>query len=62
MKLSDGSVEAVVSGPDGMVEPLIAAFHEGPPAARAEDVKLGEAAFSTQGRHHQNGQKTNLTD
>lgn len=42
---SDGSVEAVVSGPDAMVEALIAALHEGPPAARVANLRVSEAAM-----------------
>lgn len=42
---SDGSVEAVVSGPDEMVEALIAALHEGPPAARVANLRVSEAAM-----------------
>jgi len=29
----DGSVEAVFSGPEGLVEEMIAACHQGPPSA-----------------------------
>ena len=42
---SDGSVEAVVSGPDAMVEALISALHEGPPAARVANLRVSEAAM-----------------
>lgn len=42
---SDGSVEAVVSGPDAMVEAMIAALHEGPPAARVANLRVSEAAM-----------------
>jgi len=41
---ADGSVEAVVSGPGEAVEALIAALHEGPPAARVADLRVREAA------------------
>ncbi len=40
--LSDGSVEAVVSGPMEAVEAMIAALHEGPPAAKVEYVRVTE--------------------
>jgi acylphosphatase len=45
---SDGSVEAVVSGPNGAVETLIAALHEGPPAAKVEDVRTAETELPTE--------------
>ncbi|MBS1303297.1 acylphosphatase [Loktanella sp. SALINAS62] len=35
---SDGSVEALVSGPREAVEALIAGLHEGPPAAEVQSV------------------------
>lgn len=41
--LSDGSVEAVVSGTSEAVEALITALHEGPPAAEVEDVRVTDA-------------------
>ena len=40
---ADGSVEALVSGPDEAVEALIAALHEGPPAAKVAEVSVTEA-------------------
>ena len=40
---ADGSVEALVSGPDEAVEALIAALHEGPPNANVEKVTVTEA-------------------
>jgi len=45
---SDGSVEAVVSGPCEAVEALIAALHEGPPAAEVEDVRVTETETPTE--------------
>jgi acylphosphatase len=39
----DGSVEAVVSGPEAAVEALIAALHEGPPAAKVVAVRVTPA-------------------
>ncbi|MFX0546267.1 acylphosphatase [Roseovarius sp. S1116L3] len=41
--LPDGSVEAVVSGSSEAVETLIAALHDGPPAAKVKDVRATEA-------------------
>ena len=38
----DGSVEAVISGSGEAVEALIAALHEGPPAANVEGVHIME--------------------
>ena len=39
---SDGSVEALVSGSSEAVETLIAALHEGPPAAEVKEVRATE--------------------
>ncbi len=39
----DGSVEAILAGPDAAVEALITALHEGPAAARVEAVQVTEA-------------------
>lgn len=39
----DGSVEALVAGPDADVEALIAWSHRGPPAARVLAVKVEPA-------------------
>ena len=39
---SDGSVETLVSGPKDAVDTLIAALHEGPPAAEVENVRVNE--------------------
>jgi acylphosphatase len=39
----DGSVEAVLAGPDEAVAALIAALHEGPPAAKVVEVRVTEA-------------------
>lgn len=44
----DGSVEAVVAGPREAVEALIAALHEGPPAARVTDVRVSETDVPTE--------------
>ncbi len=35
---SDGSVEAVFAGPVGVIERMIENCHEGPPAARVDEV------------------------
>lgn len=45
---SDGSVEAVVSGPSEAVEALITALREGPPAAEVEDVRVTETEAPTE--------------
>lgn len=39
----DGSVEAIVSGPEDIVEKVIAWARHGPPSARVNDVKVTEA-------------------
>lgn len=38
----DGSVEAVVQGPDEAVDALIAWAHDGPPMARVERISVSE--------------------
>ena len=40
---TDGAVEAVLAGTDAAVEALIAALHDGPPAARVEAVRVAKA-------------------
>jgi acylphosphatase len=37
---TDGSVEALISGPESAVDGMLAAFHNGPPAAGVEDVSV----------------------
>lgn len=44
----DGSVEAIVAGPEADVEALIAWAHRGPPAARVSEVAVEPA--TTDGR------------
>lgn len=39
----DGSVEALLSGPDEQVDAMIAACRRGPPSARVEDVRVAPA-------------------
>jgi len=39
----DGTVEAVVSGPEGAVQAMIAWAQRGPPAARVTAVEVSEA-------------------
>lgn len=39
----DGTVSAVISGPDEAVADMVAAFREGPPAARVETVETAPA-------------------
>jgi acylphosphatase len=44
---ADGSVTMLLSGPRGDVEDMVAALHDGPPAARVDRVEtaeVGEAA------------------
>ncbi len=38
--LDDGRVEALVEGPRGTIEELIAWAHQGPPSARVSDVAV----------------------
>lgn len=49
---SDGSVEALISSHPEAVEALIAAFHEGPPAAKVENVLVTEAEPPTEPGFH----------
>ena len=39
---ADGSVEALVAGPSGVVDALIASCRQGPPAARVDNVERHE--------------------
>ena len=39
---ADGSVTALVAGPRAAVEAMVAALHDGPPAARVEAVEAAE--------------------
>lgn len=48
----DGSVEAVIAGADEMVEALIAAFHQGPAAAKVTDVSVSETNAPTKPGFH----------
>jgi len=43
--LRDGRVEAVVEGPAGKVEELLAAIRQGPPQARVDELKVAEEPF-----------------
>ena len=45
----DGSVEALVSGPDRVVEEFIIWARKGPPAARVDEVTLAEAELPEDG-------------
>lgn len=45
----DGSVEAVFSGPPGVVDEMIGACRTGPPAANVTDVKKFPGEFSGTG-------------
>ncbi len=40
----DGRVEALVAGPEGPVDQLVAACREGPPAAHVTDVEITSAS------------------
>lgn len=48
----DGSVEAVIAGADEMIEALIAAFHQGPAAAKVTDVRVSETNAPTKPGFH----------
>ena len=41
--LSDGRVEVLLEGDEGAVEEVIAWCRKGPPAARVENVEVGDA-------------------
>jgi acylphosphatase len=41
---ADGSVAALLAGPETMVREMVAALHEGPPLARVETVETEPAA------------------
>jgi acylphosphatase len=45
---SDGSVEAVLLGPEAAVEALIAALREGPPAAEVAEIHVSETEAPTE--------------
>lgn len=45
----DGSVEAVIQGPDEAVEKLVAWARHGPPNARVTDLRAGAAEGSYEG-------------
>jgi len=45
----DGSVEALIAGPDAEVEALIAWARRGPPAARVTEVSIEPAAAPADG-------------
>ncbi len=49
---SDGSVEAVVAGPDEAVQALIAALREGPPAAEVKEVHVTDAEAPADAEFH----------
>ena len=49
----DGTVEAVFSGPDNLIEIMLKACHEGPAGSRVERVEIldpGEPEFAASGR------------
>lgn len=41
--LPDGRVEAVVEGDEQALQAMVEFFHEGPPAARVDDVEVEDA-------------------
>ena len=41
---ADGSVRACIAGPQDVVEGMVAALHDGPPAARVDGVATAPAA------------------
>ena len=43
--LRDGRVEAVVEGPAGRVEELLAAVRRGPPRARVDELKVTDEPY-----------------
>lgn len=45
----DGSVEALVAGPDADVEAVVAWAHHGPPAARVDAVAVEPATTESRG-------------
>lgn len=45
----DGSVEAVIAGPDGAVDEMLKAFRMGPPSSEVEDVVVGPAEMPAVG-------------
>ncbi len=49
---SDGSVEAVVAGPDDAVQALIAVLRQGPPAAEVEEVHVTDAEAPAEAGFH----------
>lgn len=53
---TDGTVEALFSGPGPRVREMIAACHEGPPLAKVESVEeYGEAMLDAGAGFHQRG-------
>ena len=47
--LASGEVEALVSGPPGKVDAMLAACRRGPPLARVDDVKVTETTERAKG-------------
>ena len=50
--LSDGSVEAVISGEDEAVDAMIEALQKGPPTAKVSDVLTSEAEPPAESAFH----------
>lgn len=42
---ADGSVEGHLEGPEQSVEELLRLLHRGPPGARVDELKIGEATI-----------------
>lgn len=50
---SDGSVEAVIAGPEELVDDLVRTLWEGPPAARVDNVEVQPAEEAPTGPFRQ---------
>ncbi len=48
----DGTVEAVIAGPEDAVAAMIEACREGPPAARVDAIEVSEAAGANRPGFH----------
>jgi acylphosphatase len=48
--MSDGTVEALLSGEDSAVESMLLALRVGPPASRVRQVQATEATEAVSGR------------
>lgn len=50
---TDGTVEAVFHGPADVVEDMLRACHDGPPAARVDRIEVEPSADTTHDGFHQ---------